>query len=149
MILTGRAYKVNVWDAENVEKAIFEQALEFNGRLDIFVANAGIPWTEGPIVDGSLEAYRNVMATNLDGVYYCARACGKIWQRQKAEGTDMRGQKLENYSYGSFIATASMSGHIVNIPLCQAAYNASKAGVSHLCKCCQFSFHRCYIKQEQ
>ncbi|KPI36287.1 putative NADP-dependent mannitol dehydrogenase [Cyphellophora attinorum] len=95
-----RAYEVNVCDADAVEKAVFAQVEEFNGRLDIFVANAGIPWTEGAIIDG----------------------------------TDMSGQKLQNYSYGSFIATSSMSGRIVNIPLCQAAYNSAKAGVTHLCK---------------
>jgi sorbose reductase len=107
---------------------------EFNGRLDIFVANAGIVWTEGPVIEGSLKHYRDVMSTNLDGVFYCARACGKIWKRQKDEGTDMIDHKLENYSYGSFIATSSMSGQIANIPDMQAAYNASKAGVTHLCK---------------
>ena len=32
------------------------------------------------------------------------------------------------------MATASMSGHIVNIPQLQATYNAAKAGVIHLCK---------------
>jgi NAD(P)-dependent dehydrogenase (short-subunit alcohol dehydrogenase family) len=34
--------------------------------------------------------------------------------------------------YGTIINTASMSGHIVNTPQNQAAYNASKAGVIHL-----------------
>ena len=34
--------------------------------------------------------------------------------------------------YGKIINTASMSGHIVNMPQNQAAYNASKAGVLHL-----------------
>ena len=34
--------------------------------------------------------------------------------------------------YGKIINTASMSGHIVNTPQKQAAYNASKAGVIHL-----------------
>lgn len=48
------------------------------------------------------------------------------------EGTDINGNKLENFRAGSFIATASMSGHIVNIPQLQAAYNAAKAGVIHL-----------------
>lgn len=121
-------------NAEEVEAAINEQVKEFGGRLDVFVANAGIPWTQGPVIEGSLEHYRDVMATNLDGVYYCAKACGKIWKRQMEEGTDMFGKKLENYSYGSFIATSSMSGTIVNIPLVQTAYNASKAGVTHMCK---------------
>jgi len=43
--------------------------------------------------------------------------------------------KLEGFTYGSFIATSSMSGHIVNIPQLQSAYNAAKAAVRHLCKC--------------
>lgn len=34
--------------------------------------------------------------------------------------------------YGKIINTASMSGHIVNTPQNQSAYNASKAGVIHL-----------------
>ena len=107
---------------------------EFNGRLDIFVANAGIPWTQGPALDGAIEHYRRVVTTDLDGTFYCARAAGVHWRRQKKEGTDINGKKLENYTYGSFIATASMSGHVVNIPQLQAAYNAAKAGVIHLGK---------------
>lgn len=35
---------------------------------------------------------------------------------------------------GSIINTASMSGHIVNVPQPQCAYNASKAGVIQLTK---------------
>ena len=45
------------------------------------------------------------------------------------EGTDLNGKKLQNFKLGSFIATASMSGHIVNIPQLQAAYNGAKAAV--------------------
>ncbi|OBT70417.1 hypothetical protein VE03_00178 [Pseudogymnoascus sp. 23342-1-I1] len=44
------------------------------------------------------------------------------------------GKKLEDFQKGSFVATASMSGHIVNYPHIQTAYNASKAGVIHMCK---------------
>jgi sorbose reductase len=134
LTFVGRAYQVDVTDAEKVEAAILGQTKEFNGRLDVFVANAGIPWTEGPVIEGSLEHYKQVMAINLDGVYYCARAAGRIWKRQQVEGTDVTGRKLGSYSYGSFIATASMSGHIANIPLVQTAYNASKAGVINMCK---------------
>ena len=69
------------------------------------------------------------MSTDMDSVYYCAYAAGLHWRRQKMEGTDSNGQKLENFKLGSFIATASMSGHIVNIPQLQAAYNGAKAAV--------------------
>ncbi|KAL2350662.1 sorbitol utilization protein SOU1 [Cryomyces antarcticus] len=129
-----KAYQVNVTDEAAVRKAVNDITKEFNGRLDIFVANSGIPWTQGPAVDGELSHYHKVVSTDLDGTFYCARAAGDIWRRQGKEGTDMNGKKLENYSYGSFIATASMSGHIVNIPQLQAAYNAAKAGVVHLCR---------------
>lgn len=121
-------------DAEAVEQAVDQSVKDLNGRLDIFVANAGIPWTKGPMVDGPIDHYRDVVQTNLDGTYYCAKSAAKHWRRQKLEGTDLNGQPLSNYTSGSFIATASMSGGIVNIPQLQAAYNAAKAGVIHLIK---------------
>ena len=119
---------------EAVEAAVNEIVSEFNGRLDIFIANSGIPWTQGPALDGELDHYRKVVTTDLDGTFYCARAAGLHWRRQKEEGMTIQGKKLENYREGSFVATASMSGHIVNIPQLQATYNAAKAGVIHLCK---------------
>ena len=131
---TGRAYKVDVTSAEEVEAAVNAQIKEFNNRLDVFVANAGIPWTQGPAVDGELEHYRRVVTNDLDSVFYCARTCGRIWRRQRETGLDAAGGKLEGYGGGSFVATASMSGHIVNVPQLQAAYNAAKAGVSHMCE---------------
>lgn len=120
-------------DPNHVETIVNDIVKEFNGRLDIFVANSGIPWTQGAMTEGQVDHYRKVVATDLDGTFYCARAVGKIWRRQKQEGTDLNGNKLENYTYGKFVATASMSGHVVNIPQLQAAYNAAKAGVIHLC----------------
>ncbi|KAI5776584.1 hypothetical protein EDC01DRAFT_720052 [Geopyxis carbonaria] len=115
-----KAYQVDVTDQKAVAAATEKVVEEFNARLDIFVANAGIPWTKGPIIDAhNHEHYRQVVQTDLDSVYYCAYAAGKYFKQQ---GT------------GSFIATASMSGHIVNIPQLQSAYNAAKAGVIHFCK---------------
>lgn len=127
----GRAYQVNVLDPDQVEAVVNQVVKEFNGRLDVFVANSGIPWQQGPALDGEVDHYRKVVGTDLDGTFYCARAAGKHFRRQAQEGTDINGNKLE-FKNGSFIATASMSGHIVNIPQVQAAYNAAKAGVIHL-----------------
>lgn len=118
-----------------VKQAVNEQVKEFNGRLDIFVANSGIPWTQGAMNTGEVSHYHKVVSTDLDGVFFCARAAADVWRRQYKEGTDLEGRKLENYTSGSFVATASMSAHIVNIPQLQAAYNAAKAGVLHLSKC--------------
>lgn len=134
---SGKAYQVDVTDEDAVKKAVNDITKEFNGRLDVFVANSGIPWTQGPAIDGERAHYHKVVATDLDGTFFCARAAGEIWRRQGLEGTDANGKKLgleQNYSGGSFVATASMSGHIANIPQLQAAYNAAKAGVIHLCR---------------
>jgi NAD(P)-dependent dehydrogenase (short-subunit alcohol dehydrogenase family) len=76
---------------------------------------------------------RDVMSVNVDGVMWCAKSAGAHFRRQKEEGTTIDGKPLENYSTGSFIATASMSGSIVNIPQLQAVYNGSKAAVIHFC----------------
>jgi len=122
-----KAYQVDVQNPEAVDEAITEQTKEFNNRLDIFVANSGIPWTQGAMIDGEISHYKKVINTDLDGTFYCARTAGRIWREQKKN-------KLDNFIGGSFIATSSMSGHIVNIPQLQAAYNAAKAGVRHLCK---------------
>ena len=120
---------MDVRSQKHVKEVVDEIVKEFNGRLDIFVANAGIPWTQGSFLDGEIEHYKNVMSTDMDSVYYCAYAAGLHWRRQKMEGTDLNGKRLENFRLGSFIATASMSAHIVNIPQLQAAYNGAKAAV--------------------
>lgn len=130
----GKAYQVNILDPQSVADKMDEIVNEFHGRVDIFVANSGIPWKQGPMLDGGLDHYRKVVSTDLDGTFYSARAVAKHWRRQKLEGTDINGNKLENFTYGSFVATASMSGHTVNIPQLQAAYNAAKAGVIMLCE---------------
>lgn len=62
--------------------------------------------------------YHKIIATDLDSVYYSAWAAGKWFKKQ---------------GYGSFIATASISGHITNIPQLQSPYNAAKAAVIHFC----------------
>jgi sorbose reductase len=107
---------------------------EFNGRLDIFVANSGIAWEDGDFITGPAERARQVMTVNVDGVMWCAKAAGAHFRRQKQEKTTVDGKPLENFLAGSFIATASMSGSIVNIPQIQAVYNSSKAAVIHFCK---------------
>ncbi|PWY90805.1 reductase with broad range of substrate specificity [Aspergillus heteromorphus CBS 117.55] len=129
-----KAYQVDVTNPEAVQAAVDQVVKDFNGRLDIFIANAGIPWTKGPMVDGPLDHYTSVVDIDLNGTFYCARAAATHWRRQKEEGTDINGNRLENFTYGSFVATASMSGHIVNVPQMQSAYNAAKAAVIHLSK---------------
>lgn len=131
----GKAYKLNVKSSEDIEKVVDQIVWDFNGRLDIFVANSGIPWTQGAALGGKLYHYQDVVQTDLDGTFYSAMVAGKHFRRQHLERKDLNGKALPScYIGGSFIATASISGRIVNVPQLQAAYNAAKAGVIHLCK---------------
>ncbi|RFU35120.1 hypothetical protein B7463_g1179, partial [Scytalidium lignicola] len=131
----SKAYQLNIDSNDDVVRVIDTIVHDFNGRLDVFVANSGIPWTQGAALGGEVSHYQKVVHTDLDGTYYCALAAGKYFRRQHLEGTDVNGNSLgPSYTGGSFIATASISGRIVNIPQLQTAYNAAKAGVAHMCR---------------
>ena len=109
---------------ESVDTAVDD----FNGRLDIFVANAGTFPDGGGIVDIDIESYRKCMATNLDSTIYCARAAGKHFRRQKIEN------RLEGFTYGKFVTTASIAGgNFMELPDTVASYAIAKAGVIQLC----------------
>jgi len=112
-----KAYKLYVADKESVKSFVAEAIKDF-GKIDVFIANAGRTADAG-VVDGSYEAWDEVVQTDLNGVAYCAKAVGEHF---KSRGT------------GSFIITASMSGHIANFPQEQTSYNVAKAGCIHMAK---------------
>ncbi|CAN9281903.1 unnamed protein product [Alternaria alternata] len=124
--------KFDVTSYDEVKVAMENAIKELNGRLDIFVANSGVSWGDESFIDSNIARYLEVMDINTNGFVYCAHVAGSHFRGQKQEGTTLHGTELENFETGSFIATASMSGHIVNIPRHQAAYNASKAAVIHM-----------------
>lgn len=114
-----KAYRCNVGDSEEVESVIDTIEKDF-GTIDVFVANAGVPWTDGPMIDvEGHDAFHKIVNLDFNGVYYCAKAVGKIFKKN---------------GKGSLVFTASMSGHIVNVPQLQAPYNAVKSAVIHLSK---------------
>lgn len=112
-----KAYKVPVTDKQAVDKAISQQILDF-GKIDVFVANAGII-SETPLIDLSESDWDKLMDVNVKGAFLCSQAVGKHFRER---GT------------GSLILTASMSAYIVNVPQRHGCYNVSKAAVLHLMK---------------
>jgi len=117
---TGRdafAIRADVTSQSDVNDMI-GQVLGRYGRLDIAFCNAGI-CINVPATEMTLEQWKQVIDVNLTGVFLTAQAAGKVMIKQGS---------------GSIINTASMSGHIVNVPQPQCAYNASKAGVIQLTK---------------
>ncbi|KAL9092414.1 MAG: hypothetical protein Q9159_000922 [Coniocarpon cinnabarinum] len=115
--IKAQAYQVEVSDPSKVEAAVNKVVQEFGG-LDVFVANAGMG-TEKRVIDQTVEEYRRLMAVNVDGVFFCAKYAGLVFEKQ---------------GHGNLIITSSISAHIVNVPVDQGLYNASKAAVGHLGK---------------
>jgi NAD(P)-dependent dehydrogenase (short-subunit alcohol dehydrogenase family) len=62
---------VDVTDADGVARAI-RSVSEREGRIDILVNNAGI-YPHTPFEDVTLQEWRRVIASTLDGVFICSR----------------------------------------------------------------------------
>lgn len=101
---------------------VTRQALEELERLDVVVNNAGITgFEDGPVAHdpehATLEAWRAVLATNLEGVFL---GCQHAIRAMRSNPGTAKGS-------GSIVNISSRSG-LVGIPLA-AAYAASKAAV--------------------
>jgi len=118
--IKSKFYQIDVTNAEQVKEVVGNIEEEF-GTIDVFVANAGIAWYTGSILndDSTPENWRKVFDVNVNGVFYCAKYAGQIFKKKGS---------------GSFIITASMAAHINNVPNYQTAYKSAKAAVMHMAK---------------
>lgn len=117
---TGRkviAIRTDCTDPAQVD-AMIETVVKELGGLDFCHNNAGI-CINAPAEEMTYEQWLKVINVNLNSVFLTDIAAGKY---------------MLAHGGGSIINTASMSGHIVNVPQPQCAYNASKAGVIQLTK---------------
>jgi NAD(P)-dependent dehydrogenase (short-subunit alcohol dehydrogenase family) len=99
----------DVRSAEAQQAAVNEVLAQW-GRLDYFIANAGVGHF-APIETLSLDQWHETMDTNLTGVFYSAKAAIPALQATK----------------GYFITIASLAG--TNFFPAGTAYNASKFGL--------------------
>jgi sorbose reductase len=95
------------------------------GGIDIAVCNAGII-SLAPLLEMPPEEFQRIQDTNVTGVFLTAQAAARAMVRQGRGGV--------------IITTASMSGHIINIPQQVGHYCASKAAVIHLTKAMAVEF---------
>jgi sorbose reductase len=105
--------------------SMLDQVTAELGGIDIAVCNAGII-TVTPMLELLLEEFQNIQNTNVTGVFLTAQAAARAMVRQGHGGV--------------IINTASMSGHIINIPQQVGHYCASKAAVIHLTKAMAVEF---------
>jgi NAD(P)-dependent dehydrogenase (short-subunit alcohol dehydrogenase family) len=71
----GEAYPLDVTDEAEVESVIGAVTAQ-HGRIDILVNNAGLG-ARIPTVDLPTDRWRQVLAINLDGSFFCVRAAGR------------------------------------------------------------------------
>lgn len=110
------AVQVDVSD-ENSVQAMVDQTVSAFGALHVLFSNAGIAGDRGKTADITTEQWDRVIAINLNGVFFCARAA--IPHMLKAGG-------------GVIVNTASVDG-LVGQPTIPH-YVASKHGVVGLTK---------------
>lgn len=114
----GKAVAVaaDVTDPASVEAAR-DRTIEALGGLDILVCNAGIAGPSATVWEYDLDAWREVVDIDLNGVFYCMRAVVP---------------HMIETGYGRICSTASIAGKEGNPNA--SPYSAAKAGVIALTK---------------
>ena len=107
---------VDVADAASVDAAAKATAAALS-RIDVLVCSAGITGPNTPLWEYPLDAWRQVIDVNLNGLFYCNRAIVPIMQQR---------------DYGRIVNIASVAGKEGNPNA--SAYSTSKAGVIGLTK---------------
>jgi 3-oxoacyl-[acyl-carrier protein] reductase len=109
-------HALDVADADAVERAAGATAKAL-GRIDVLVCSAGITGPNAPTWEYPVDAWRQVMDVNLNGLFYCNRAVVPVM--------------LKN-DYGRIVNIASVAGKEGNPNA--SAYSTSKAAVIGLTK---------------
>ena len=105
------AVRADVRQAADAQRLVDETVRHF-GALDVLVNNAGVG-KFASVADMSLDDWRQVIDTNLSGVFYCTRAAIPLMKKRGA---------------GFIINISSLAGK--NAFTTGAAYCASKAGLN-------------------
>lgn len=125
--LAGYGGRYRYYQGDTSQKAdckrVVQSFVEDFGSVDILVNNAACVRIIRTLdMDDNLQEWDDVISTNLNGTFYmCYYAAGAMREQLG----------------GNIINISSMSAELVNYPMWQASYNASKAGVNHLTRSLQ------------
>ena len=108
------ALGLDISKPDQIDKMVKDTLSRF-GRIDALVNNAGVA-DFGPIENTSFNRWREVMRTNLDGMFLCVQAATKELKKTK----------------GSIVNIGSISG--LRASTLRVAYGTSKAAVIQLTK---------------
>lgn len=129
--MRARSLKVTALACDVTDEAsvnsLVDQVMEREGRLDVFVANAGGSNTTAHPPHADVDEFRWTLEKNLTSTYMCAQAAGRVMIAQKS---------------GSIIALGSIASRLASDPRIYiesfkrsgAPYVAAKAGTLALTK---------------
>ena len=107
----AKGFLVDLRDAAAVQAAVMQVEAYFDGKLHVLVNNAGIAQIK-LFTDLTISDWRNMMETDLDGVFYVTQAVSKLMIREQ---------------FGRIVNIGSMWGKCG--ASCEVHYSAAKAGV--------------------
>ncbi|MFM0644200.1 SDR family NAD(P)-dependent oxidoreductase [Paraburkholderia bryophila] len=110
----AQVFQADVSNATSVDQAFSHIAAAF-GRLDVLFNNAGRNAGAVPLEDYDTDFWNDVVATNLTGVFLCARAAYRLMKAQSPQG-------------GRIINNGSISAHAPRPHT--IAYTATKHAVT-------------------
>ncbi|WP_419689628.1 SDR family oxidoreductase [Burkholderia theae] len=114
----AQLFPADVTDEASVDHA-FEQIAQQFGRLDVLFNNAGRNAPPVSLGDYEFDVWKGVVATNLTGVFLCARAAWRVMKAQTPQG-------------GRIINNGSISAHAPRPDT--IAYTATKHAVTGITK---------------
>ena len=109
---SGEAHRLDVADEAEVE-AVVGATMDRHGRIDILVNNAGLG-ARMPTLDMPIERWRHVLAVNLDGSFFCARAAGRY---------------MVAAGQGAVVNVASIMGLVGGAHYPNLAYHSAKGAI--------------------
>ena len=93
----AQAFRADVTDEASVDHAFAQIAQQF-GRLDVLFNNAGRNAPAVPLDEYAFAVWNDVVATNLTGVFLCARAAWRLMKAQAPQG----GRIINNGSISAY-----------------------------------------------
>jgi NAD(P)-dependent dehydrogenase (short-subunit alcohol dehydrogenase family) len=97
--------------------ALFSQAEQAFGRLDLLFNNAGVGIPSAALEDVTAEQWQRVVQTNLNGTFFCTQEAFRVMKRQTPQG-------------GRIINNGSISAHVPRPN--SAPYTATKHAITGL-----------------
>lgn len=113
LAIPGLAVACDVSDPAQVD-ALFEKAVDTYGQVDLLFNNAGISAPAMPADELDTKVWDDVIAVNVSGAFYCARAAFGQMRKQVSGGRIINNGSVSATTPRLFSAPYTTSKHAIN-----------------------------------